>query len=295
MKKNIYNIGKKILTPFPKTKVFLKQVYRTTRTSYLKMRHPNGGFMRCNGAEVFCDFSSENYAWYDGDSDFLNYELDVFTSLFREKTPDIVLDVGAHWGFYPAFLSNSIYAKIISKLILIEADPSNNDILSKTLAKINQFPVVQVNAAISDKDGYINLYSGHDACTQTYYSPNTFPCGQVQAISLDSMVERFLKNEGVITHVKLDIDGYEPAFFAGGTQILKRFKPIIMMEFWAKGLKVSGFNLEEYWNMLQENYYVREACFPNSCLIPLNHEDLTYLVNKTIDGITNLVLVPKVV
>jgi FkbM family methyltransferase len=295
MKKAIYSAGKRVLTPFPNSKAFLKALYRRFRTNWLRMVYPKGTFMTCNEAQVFCDFSSENYSWYDGDSDYMKYELEVFTSLFRERAPDVVLDVGAHWGFYPAFLSNSIYSKIITKLILIEADPANHNNLSKTLARINFPPVVQINAAISEKNGYSDLYSGGGSCIQTYYSSNTISIGRTQAICLDSVAEGYLKAGEVITHVKLDIDGYEPAFFAGGLRTLKEFNSIIMMEFWAKGLTLSGYDLEEYWSMLQENYYVKEACFPDVRLISLKHEDLTYLVNKTMESITNLVLVPKVV
>jgi len=294
MKGTLYNLGKYILIPFPRTKIFLKQLYRILRSRYLKVCHQKGAFMICNGAEIFCDFNNESYSWYDGDSESLNYELEVFTSLFTIRTPNVILDVGAHWGFYSAFLNNTSFSNKIAKIISIEADPFNCSILSKTLKKINHIHVEQINAAISDKDGFIHLYLGDGKCKQTYSSGNTIPVGQIKAISLDSLVENFLDNEEVLTHVKMDIDGYEPAFFAGGETALKKFSPIIMMEFWAKGLKVSGFDLEAYWNMLQNNYYVKEACFSNRRLISLDHKDLPYLVEKTMEGITNLVLIPKV-
>ena len=263
------------------------------RTSYLRKRYPQGTFLICNGAKVFCDFSNENYAWYDGYSEFLNYEMEVFTNLFNLRPPKIILDVGAHWGFYPAFLNNSPFADKISKIISVEPDPFNQVILSKTLEKVNRIPILQSNSAISDKNGYLDLYFGGSDCSKTYPFPNTVSVGKIQAVSLDSLTESFLKEGDILTHVKLDIDGYEPAFFSGGIKTLKRFKPIILMEFWAKGLKVSGVDLEGYWEMLQNNYHVQEACFPGRKLISLKHQDLVYLTDKTTEGITNLVLIPK--
>ena len=294
MNKAVYKAAKRILMPFPKIKVLLKQVYRTTRNSYLRRRYPAGAFMICNGAQVFCDFSSPNYSWYEGDSEYLDFELKMFVSLFALRMPNVILDVGAHWGFYSAWLKNSSFSGEISKIVSIEADPSNYGILSRTLGKVDNITVVQVNTAISDKDGYIDLYSGNGTCKQTYYSPGADSVCQVQAISLDNLMRKLLKNEDVVTHVKLDIDGYEPAFFLGGNDTLKRFRPIIMTEFWAKGLKESGFDLKNYWDMLQANYYVSEACFPNLQLKKMRHKDLPYLIGKTMNGITNLVLVPKV-
>ena len=295
MTNTIYDAAKNILMPFPETKIFLKRLYRGLRTSYLRMRYPNGAFMTCNGAKVYCDFSNENYFWYDGDSEYLDYELKVFTSLFNIRSPDVVLDIGAHWGFYPAFLANTPYAKSISKLVLIEADPYNCNILSKTLARIEHPQVVQVNAAISDKNGYVDLYSGSGTCKQTYCSSDAVPVGKIQGICLDNLIEALLENGEAITHVKLDIDGYEPAFFAGGVKALKKCHPIVMMEFWAKGLIASGCDIEAYWDMLQRNYDLEEACFSGGHLIPLKHKDLSYLIAKTMNGITNIVLIPKVV
>jgi len=272
---------------------FIKRTYRDYRTDYLQMRYPTGTFLSCNGANVYCDFSSENYCWYDGHSEYLDYELNVFCSLFQRRTPDTILDVGSHWGFYPAFFENSKYSDSIGRVIAVEADPFNQNALSKTLAKINRLSVKQINAAISDKDGFAELYSGGGACRHTYSSPNGASVGKIEAITLDSLVETNFEDGEVLTHVKLDIDGYESAFFAGGEHTLKRFKPIIMMEFWAKGLMASGISLESYWEMLQENYHIQEACFPNYRLKPLGFDDLSYLVRKTMSGITNLVLIPK--
>jgi FkbM family methyltransferase len=293
VKQIIYNIGGRILERFPDAKFVLKRAYRFFRTGYLRKRYPEGAFMTCNGAELFCDFSDENYPWYDGDSEYLEYELEVFSSLFDERPPCVILDIGAHWGFYSAILNRSPFAKKISKVISLEADPVNCDILSKTLAAVDNIPVRQVNAAISDKDGHINLYSGGGTCKQTYRSSNSVLTGVIPAISLDSLVETYLAPGEVLTHVKLDIDGYEPAFFAGGERTLKKFRPIIMMEFWAKGLIESGYDLETYWDMLQRNYFVKEACFSSRRLNPLDPKELSYLIAKTMEGITNIVLVPK--
>ncbi len=293
MKGSIYKLGKSFLAPFPNAKQLLKRLHRGARTRYLKTRHPNGAFLTCNGAKVFCDFSSENYCWYDGDSEYLAYELEVFTSLFREKAPGVILDVGAHWGFYAAFLETTPHARSIAKLISVEADPANCRMLERTLAQIRHFPVVQVNGAISDKDGQTTLYSGGGSCRQTYQSESAVSVGTVPAISLDRLAETHIANGESLTHVKLDIDGHEPAFFRGGKETLKKFRPLVMMEFWAKGLKASGVDLDAYWDMLQEDYHVKEACFTSHRLNPLERKDLPYLIDKTMAGITDLVLFPK--
>ena len=249
--------------------------------------------MTCNGASIYCDFSSENYSWYDGNSSYLAFELENFLSLFQERQPDVVLDIGAHWGYYPSFLNNSKYSGVIRRIIAVEADPANRKFLANTLAQVSRIPVLQVSAAISDCDGYINLYSGGGSCAQTYCSSNAKPVGRIPALSLDQLVERYLKPGEVVTHIKLDIDGYEPAFFAGGEKTLRLFRPSILMEFWAQGLIESGVDIWAFWEMLHKNYYVQEARFSDRRVAALGRSDLSYLVDKTKNGITNLILVPR--
>jgi len=285
--------GETLSKNFKIIKVFLKQLYDELRRKYLKKKYPNGTFLLCNGAHVFCDFSSKNYSWYDGNSRYLEYELEVFTSLFNIRSPDVIVDVGSHWGFYSAFLDKSVFHDKISKLISIEADPINSGIQEKTLSKLENLNVEQIKAAVSDENGYISLYEDGGTCLHTYPSPGSVLNGRVQAISFDTLIEQLLMNGEALTHIKMDIDGYEPALFAGGKYALKRYKPIIMMEFWAKGLKKCEWNLNEYWNMLQNNYFVQEANFSTRSLNLLKQRDLSYLIKKTNNGITNLVLIPK--
>ena len=289
----VHKIAKPIFAPFPRLKQVIYKLYRRIRTIYLSKRYPYGTFLNCNGAYVFCDFSDPNYAWYDGYSAYLEQELNVFTSLFSIKKPHVVLDVGSHWGFYPSFLSKNNHTTSLTKIIAVEPDPHNQAILNKTLSNINNLTILQVNAAISESDGILPLFSSTDSCRHTYPSHESVRDGTVEAISLDSLAARFLQNGEVITHVKVDIDGYEPAFFLGGQNTLQRFKPLVLIEFCAKGLSCSGFNIESYWEMLHSNYFINEMCYPSNILKRLKRNDLPYLVKKTNTGITNLVLIPK--
>lgn len=289
----IYKFFKRILKPYPGIKLFLKPIYRRSRTVYLRRRYPEGAFLTCNGAEIFCDFSNKNFSWYDGDSDYLAYELQVFLSLFEMRRPDVVLDIGAHWGLYPAYISHHAVKNKPNKIICVEPDVYNARILSRTIANIRNLDVQQLDAAISSNNGYLNLYSGEGACSQTYESPGAMRGREVEAITLDSLIETHLSGDEVVTHIKVDIDGYEPALFMGGQRSLGGCKPIIMMEFWAKGLNASGVDIMSYWNMLHENYHVNEACYTKKALLPLSLDDLSYLSDKTMNGVTNLVLIPK--
>lgn len=293
MWKFIYNRVKKILKPYPGIKLFLIPLYRRTRAGYLRRRYPNGTFLTCHGAQVFCDFTNKNFSWYDGDSEYLKNELETFGSLLQMREPSVVLDIGAHWGLYPAYIANHPTASKINKVICVEPDANNARILSRTISNIKNMTVIQVDAAISNENGHVNLFTGGGSCGQTYKSSGSKQGERVRSTTLDSLIEAHLSENEVLTHIKLDIDGYEPAFFAGGLDSLNKYKPIIMMEFWAKGLKASGIDLVAYWEMLHRNYDVSEVSFPMRELLPMTKKDYSYLVDKTMTGVTNLVLVPK--
>lgn len=293
LKNTLYDVGKSLLRPFPKTKFLLKRGFRDLRTSFLKMRYPDGAYLECNGCEVYCDFSSDNYAWYDGNSEYMQFELDVFMALFERRKPNVVLDVGAHWGFYPAYLEKHASSRGIRKVIAIEADPVNQPALSKTLSRIRHIPVVQINSAVSDKNGYVDLFKGGGSCGQTYRSATSVLVGKIGATTLDTLMAAHLEAGDEVTHIKLDIDGYEPAFFEGGVSTLANHSPSILMEFWAKGLISSGYKIESFWAMLHGNYEISEACHVTHSLKALERVDLPYLIEKTMSGITNLVLIPR--
>lgn len=82
-------------------------------------------------------------------------------------------------------------------------------------------------------------------------------------------------------------------FFKGALEFLKRNRPLLMVEFWATGIEAARFDIEEYWQLLHSMYEVSEVEYPLNEPKILNIDHLSYLRNKTRDGITNLLLIPK--
>lgn len=288
---------KNILTKF-RLLGFLKQgrnVYIQLRTKILRWIYPHGKYVVCNGGPVFVDFNNENYLWYYGYNKFLQQEHDAFKFLFSKRTPKIVVDVGAHWGIFPSQLASDKSPVIseIERLICIEPDPDNLPNLKKTLAKINRFEIDVVPFAVSDKDGFISIFKGGGSCAQTYKSEHSSFVCHVKTAPLQSILCNLLVKLEDVTHIKVDIDGYEPAFFYGATDFLLKYKPFLLIEFWAKGIKAAGFDLPQYWNYLHSMYYIKEVVYPNNYYLDLSKDHLSYLETKTLAGIVNLLLLPK--
>lgn len=70
----------------------------------------------------------------------------------------------------------------------------------------------------------------------------------VEVITLDDYVQR--ENIKKIDFVKLDVDGYEYKVIGGGTNTIKKFKPVMIIEFSKYTLREYGDNLEKLIDLL---------------------------------------------
>jgi hypothetical protein len=101
------------------------------------------------------------------------------------------------------------------KVFAIEPDPKTFPILLKN-AGLNNFSIIAENKSFSDED-------------------------KENEISLDSYVEG--KGIEKLDFIKLDTDGFEYQIIKGGFNTLKKFKPIMVVEFNKKSLENGGLEL----------------------------------------------------
>ena len=279
-----------------------RKTKRKARLRYLQYKFPNGHISICNDAEIFVNYSDKNSYWYDGDSDSLKDELEYFVSLFNLRKPSVIIDVGAHWGFYPAFLDkycNSAKANI-EHLICIEPDPKNLFCLKNTVNRVQNFDVSIIEKAVSNTSNVVNFYrEGGQDCGHIQHTQNSKYACKVDAATLSEIISKIDMSDKQVTHIKVDIDGYEPAFFEGAADVLKKYNPLMLIEFYAKGIESAGYDLGKYWNFLITNYNVYEIGHEKKVgMLELFHDDLPYLQEKTMDipgkgHITNLILLPR--
>ena len=81
---------------------------------------------------------------------------DEIIERFSPKEGDTVVDVGAHIGHYTIIASKRVGPN--GKVIAIEADPRNWDMLNRNI-KLNQLTnVISLNYAVYSKETKIKLY-----------------------------------------------------------------------------------------------------------------------------------------
>jgi FkbM family methyltransferase len=170
-----------------------------------------------------------------------NHEDDIIEH-FTPKEGDIVVDIGAHMGRYTIISSKRVGAN--GKVVAIEADPSNFEMLKSNI-KLNQLTnVTPLNYAVYSKETKIKLYLPEVESGYTIY--NTIISNRAR--TEDKFVEvnantldYFLQLEGItdVNWIKIDVEGAEFEVLKGAHNVLSNSKNISLL------IEVHGKNTYE--------------------------------------------------
>ncbi len=150
------------------------------------------------------------------------------TEVFRKITrPGMtILDIGANIGWYTLLGANLVGPS--GKVISVEPEPRNFNMLAESVKMNNLRNVRLINACISQSSGKVKLYlsatnqGGHSIIYPTDHYVES------DAVTIDQI----LKQEGKVDILKIDAESAEPLIFEGGTSLLKQnFRLHILMEY----------------------------------------------------------------
>jgi len=180
-----------------------------------------------------------NYEFYCRNSDdfhmMVAHELDIIERNFSPKEGDVVIDVGAHIG--PYTLKASKRVGLNGKIIAIEADPENFDILNRNIQLNKLTNVIALNYAAYSKEDKIRLYllKGKESSYTKYNTVMTDRAGnekrfvEVQANTLDYLLQsNGIKHEQV-NWIKIDVEGAEFDVLKGAKDILSKSNNISLL------------------------------------------------------------------
>lgn len=182
-----------------------------------------------------------------------NKNWDAFeTKIFCQslKVGDVVVDVGAHIGFYTL-----LAAKIVGeagKVYAFEPDSKNFSLLTKNVAANGYKNVILVNKAVSNKTGQAKLFI-HPENTgdhRLYSAGDSRVSKTIETVSLD---DYFANSSEKIDFIKLDIQGFEYQALSGSKKTISKQKNLKMItEFWPYGLAKSGDSANKLLSLLKE-------------------------------------------
>jgi FkbM family methyltransferase len=164
-----------------------------------------------------------------GKGDFLPEHEAHLVGRFTPKEGDIVIDIGAHIGLYT--ITSSKQVGNTGKVVAIEADPDNFELLKRNIALNNLTNVLPLNYAVFSTKTRIKLYE--QSASAKYNSvilarARTENYVEVNADTLDSILEQNGINQ--VNWIKIDVEGAEFEVLKGSTETLSRENISLLIE-----------------------------------------------------------------
>ena len=156
-----------------------------------------------------------------------------------------ILDIGANIGYTAAVLARA--AKFDSKVYAFEPETFNFRILQQTALQ-PEFggKIVPMQLAVGAENGAVNLWindhhhADHRVATEEFHSVHQGSKEvSVSLVSIDSFLE---SKPGLVSFVKIDVQGYELAVCQGMQDTLRQNPDItIVLEFMPSAMRELGF------------------------------------------------------
>ncbi len=176
--------------------------------------------------------------------------LKLFSGIIKKG--DVIIDAGANIGLYSIF-----YSKLAGKegrVYSFEPDKTTNLLLKKNL-QLNDCNNVQIfNAALSNKEGYVEMVAyNFDSFKVSEGDAFKFikevidpgegdKPGYINAFKLDNLKE--INTLDKIDFIKIDVEGAELLVLQGSIQTILKYKPTIIFEL--SGRWTKRFNYKPY-------------------------------------------------
>ena len=213
---------------------FLRKFWLDTSPSYLLMVRLHR-FLNRNKDDVHLlkiHVPKDHYQYFCriGMGDFLPGHESHIVGRFTPKEGDTVIDIGAHIGRYT--ITSSKQVGNTGKVVAIEADPDNFQLLKRNIVLNNLTNVLSLNYAVFSTRTRMKLYE--QSASAKYNSvmlaraAKTKNYVEVNADTLDSI----LKQNGInqVNWIKIDVEGAEFEVLKGSTKTLSGENVFLFME-----------------------------------------------------------------
>ena len=179
----------------------------------------------------------------------------LVTNLIKKEihSGDVVLDIGAHIGYYTLQFANLVGST--GKVYAFEPEPKNFELLKKNVQINKHDNVVLIQKIVSDKDGIVEFFiSKFDSIgNKLFKSDESGSSIKVGSTTLDEYFKDLKKK---IDFIKMDIQGGEGKATLGMKNLLKENKNLKIIQQWApEPLKQNHTNPEDHLKFLQHIGY----------------------------------------
>ncbi len=184
---------------------------------------------------AYCPLNKEDFVV------MTKHEDDILRQVFRPRSGDVVVDVGAHMGRYTLTAAKSTGRD--GRVIAVEAHPYNYKMLCRNIELNGVSNVIALNcAAFSEEKSGLRLYLPDEQLGYTmhhslmagylvskYHEAAEKRYIEVQAHTLDYIVKTSGVGHDRINWLKIDVEGAEYEVLKGSSQILAASKDISLL------------------------------------------------------------------
>ena len=205
------------------------------------------------------------------------------------KAGDCALDIGANIGYYALLLSRLVGNQ--GRVYAFEPQKGNYAILERNVRRNALSNVTLSQTAVGAESGSANLFlSPSNPGDHHLFDVSSEVGVQTQTTDVVSL-DDYLEPRTRVDFIKMDIQGAEPAAFAGMRRTLERQRDVkILSEFWPSGMERAGFDAGEFLDGLTDlGFTYRHVDQRAKRLMPCSRSELLetqWIVEKS----TNLFL-----
>ena len=197
------------------------------------------------------------------------YSLNYFFNLIDKNKKFNIIDIGANVGLY------SLYAKHLPNSHFYSYEPFKftYDLLNDNI-KLNNITNVQTyNIGLSDKKGktILNVCLSQDGLNTMGANPLRFNDINPIEVEIDTLDNIFYNNNINVDFIKIDTEGYEYNILKGGEKTIKKYKPIIQLEFNETNMRQCNIRPEQLLNYINELGYKQHNLISEELIIVPNN------------------------
>lgn len=250
---------------FVKKNLFLKKFLKMVAKSISKIIY--GKYKKISIANKYTFLIDSNFAfsnfenWSEGHNKGFTKLLDI------SKNKKVVFDIGAHIGLCTLPLS-----RLASQVVSFEASPKNIKYLNKHL-KINNTVNVNVVPYLVGKENIsdINFYdvddgSGIPSIANLNLKKKNVIINKIKVNQI--FLDEFVNKKSIIPDVlKIDVEGAEFNVLDGATNILKEYRPKIIISLHPEHLRLLNRNVLEIYDYCNLYSYSLLSCIDEHVIL----------------------------
>ena len=227
---------------------------------------------------------------------FVNHEQGV-VGLLDVKEGDVFIDVGANLGSVSLYAVNNI-----GNGVILAIEPVLHNYLCLCFNTFAYPQIRTLQCAVGDRNDFLKIniskYSGWSSFKNLTFLNNHGNRNReftrqetVPVFTLDYLMKHYQLEK--VDWLKIDTEGYEVETLKGGIDLIRRFRPKILLEVHATE---DGDSIEKMFNewdyvffkqfdplnkAKEENYHILAEPVENQNLVPLMNFEKTKLISKT--------------